>query len=133
MCTTSHYEIARGSEPRAEVDAADVLRASDEQAMFNRQLSTYRKVVGANLMFHREVYSLLRDMLRERMQKPFRFLDIACGDATASAAALQTCSIAHYYGIDLSPRSIELASESLKALPCAVELRCGDFVDAMSC
>ena len=37
--------------------------ADDAQAMFNRQLATYRKIVGANLMFHREVYGLLRNVL----------------------------------------------------------------------
>jgi hypothetical protein len=38
---------------RPRPDAAD-----PEQAMFNRQLATYRKVVRENLMFHREVYAL---------------------------------------------------------------------------
>ena len=104
----------------------------DSQAMFNRHLTTYRKIAGANLMFHREVYGLLQILLSQEMPKPFRFLDIACGDAVASAAALKGSTIAHYYGIDLSPRSLELASESLKALPCPADLRCCDFVEAMA-
>jgi hypothetical protein len=106
--------------------------ADDAQAMFNRQLATYRKIVGENLMFHREVYGLLRSVLSEEMQTPFKFLDIACGDASASAAALQASTIAHYYGIDLSARSLVLASEALKVLPCPVELRCRDFVQAIA-
>ena len=106
--------------------------ADETQAMFNKQLSAYRRIVGENLMFHREVYGLLRDVLSEQMPKPFRFLDIACGDASASAAALRDTTIAHYYGIDLSARSLELASENLKVLPCAFKLRCGDFAEAMT-
>ena len=72
------------------------------------------------------------DVLSEKMPRPFKFLDIACGDASASVAALKNTSIAHYYGIDLSARSLELASENLKVLPCPFELRCCDFADAMA-
>ena len=53
-------------------------RDDDEQAMFNRQLATYRKIVAANLMQHHEVYTLLGEVLSQSMNRPFRFLDIAC-------------------------------------------------------
>ncbi|KQV66045.1 class I SAM-dependent methyltransferase [Rhizobium sp. Root1220] len=106
--------------------------ADDAQAMFNKHLATYRKIVGENLMFHREVYGLLHNLLSQEMQKPFKFLDIACGDAVASAAALKGTAIDHYYGIDLSPQSLELARESLKDLPCPIDLQCCDFVEAMT-
>jgi SAM-dependent methyltransferase len=104
----------------------------DAQAMFNKHLATYRKIVRENLMFHREVYALLHNQICEQMQKRFKFLDIACGDAVASAAALKGTAISHYYGIDLSPHSLELAEESLGNLPCPVNLRCCDFVEAMA-
>lgn len=106
--------------------------ADDTYAVFNQQLSTYRKIVGENLMYHREVYALLKTTLCGQMPKPFSFLDIACGDASASATALVDTSIARYFGIDLSAKSLELASENLKALPCASELRCCDFAEAMA-
>jgi SAM-dependent methyltransferase len=111
---------------------APLLDADDTQALFNRQLAAYRKIVGENLMFHRQVYDLLRDVLSREMPRPFKFLDIACGDAVASAAALKGTSVDRYYCIDLSPQSLQLASEALKALPCPVELRCCDFVEAMA-
>ena len=57
----------------------------DTQALFNKQLAAYRKIVGENLMFHREVYGLLHDVLCEQMPMPFKFLDIACGDRFACA------------------------------------------------
>jgi SAM-dependent methyltransferase len=106
--------------------------ADDTFAVFNQQLSTYRRIVGENLMYHREVYGLLRDVLSGQAPKPFKFLDIACGDASASAAALKDTSIARYYGVDLSAQSLQLASENLKALSCAFELRCCDFAEAMT-
>ncbi|MEP7173015.1 MAG: class I SAM-dependent methyltransferase [Aestuariivirga sp.] len=104
----------------------------DTHAVFNEQLSTYRRIVGENLMYHREVYDLLKKLLSEQMPKPFTFLDIACGDASASAPALKDSSIARYYGIDLSARSLELASENLKVLPCVFDLQCCDFSEAMA-
>jgi hypothetical protein len=33
------------------------------QAMFNRQLATYRKITREYLMYHREVYGILREVL----------------------------------------------------------------------
>ncbi|WP_318013333.1 class I SAM-dependent methyltransferase [Mesorhizobium sp. BR115XR7A] len=111
---------------------APSLQADCAQALFNRQLAAYRKIVGENLMFHREVYGLLGELLSREMPRPFKFLDIACGDAVASAAALKGTSVDRYYGIDLSARSLQLASEALKVLTCPVELRCCDFVEAMA-
>lgn len=104
----------------------------ESQAMFNRQLATYRKIVGANLMYHREIYGLLNDVLSRDMARPFRFLDIACGDASASSRILEKSPIAHYYGVDLSPESLELAKAATAVLNCPAQLRCCDFADAMA-
>jgi hypothetical protein len=70
-------------------------------------------------------------VLADEAPKPFRFLDIACGDASASSAALKGSAIGSYFGIDLSPLSLELAREALKDLPCPVQLLLGDFSEAM--
>ncbi|TIQ27180.1 MAG: class I SAM-dependent methyltransferase [Mesorhizobium sp.] len=107
-------------------------KVAGSQDMFNRELDTYRRVVGANLMYHREVYGLLRGLLIEQAPASFRFLDIACGDAGASAAMLRTMAIGNYVGIDLSEASLRLAAQALDSLPCPVELRCGDFAQAMA-
>jgi len=106
--------------------------ATGSQDMFNQELDTYRRIVAANLMFHREVYRLLRDQLAEHAPASFRFLDVACGDAAASAAMLKTTAIGGYVGIDLSEASLRLAARVLEDLPCPVELRCGDFAAAMA-
>ena len=108
-----------------------LIGADDTHAVFNQQLSTYRKIVEENLMYHVEVYALLKSVLSDQIPKPFSFLDIACGDASASAKVLKHTSIARYFGIDLSARSLELASENLKVLPCPFDLRRCDFAEAM--
>lgn len=105
--------------------------AAGSQDMFNRELQTYRRIMGANLMFHREVYGILRGLLVEHAPASFRFLDIACGDASASAAMLRTMAIGNYVGIDLSKACLRLAAQELDGLPCPVELRCSDFAQAM--
>ncbi|RWM05325.1 MAG: class I SAM-dependent methyltransferase [Mesorhizobium sp.] len=106
--------------------------AAGAQDMFNSELETYRRIIGANLMFHQEIYHLLRDLLVEQAPASFRFLDVACGDASASAAMLRTTAIGNYVGIDLSEASLRLAARELDALPCPVELRCCDFAPAMA-
>lgn len=101
------------------------------QTLFDKGLATYRKVTVNNLMYHREVYAALHQILIEEMVKPFTFLDIACGDASASARALQGTAVNQYIGIDLSRPSLELADRELKSLPCKVRLECRDFVEAL--
>lgn len=54
------------------------------QAIFQTQWQTCRKVIERNYMFHREVYGLLHKILITEAPKPFRFLDIACGDGMAA-------------------------------------------------
>ncbi len=82
-------------------------------------------------MFHREVYSLLHKILITEAPKPFRFLDIACGDAMGSATALNGTEISRYIGIDLSEPALALAEETLKPLPCPVTLVQADFAEAL--
>jgi len=89
--------------------------ATGTQDIFNKELETYRRVVATNLMFHREVYGLLRDLLVEHAPGSFRFLDVACGDATASAAMLKTTAVGGYVGIDRSEASLRLADRARRA------------------
>ena len=57
-------------------------------ALYQRQWKLYRKVVDHNYLFHREAYAQLHRILADEGVRPFRFLDIACGDACATADAL---------------------------------------------
>ena len=70
-------------------------------ALFEQQWQLYRKFVGNNYFYHREVYAQLHRILVEEAVQPLRFLDIACGDARANVDALRGTRVAHYHGIDV--------------------------------
>jgi len=70
--------------------------------------------------------------LSQDAAQPFRFLDIACGDAGPSVAALAGTRIIHYHGIDQSAAALDLARATPTALPCPVTLEQRTFVEAMS-
>jgi len=114
------------------VRQAETVDATLSASHFQRQWSTYRKVIGNNYIFHREVYGLLREVLHDEAPAPFRFLDVACGDASASAAALRGTRIAHYHGIDLSVPALDLAEAALAGLGCPVTLERRDFAEALA-
>lgn len=103
----------------------------DSATVFQEEWEVYRKVVDNNYLFHREAYSVLRRVLLEEMATPFRFLDVACGDAGATVGALAGTQVAHYRGIDLSEPALALAKAALRALPCPVELIRQDFAEAL--
>jgi SAM-dependent methyltransferase len=99
--------------------------------LFQEQWQLYRKFVDNNYFYHREVYGQLHRILIEDAVQPFRFLDIACGDARTTVEALKGTRIAHYHGIDLSRVALELASKALETLACPVTLEHRDFVTAL--
>jgi hypothetical protein len=109
----------------------DTSQGDDPQAYFEDKLSSYQRIVHANLMFHREVYGLLRKILITEASRPFSLIDVACGDAAAMAQALTGLDIGRYDGIDLSPASLVDAKSALAQFPCPVTLHCRDFVDAL--
>ena len=100
-------------------------------ALFEQQWQVYRKVVDNNYLFHREAYARLHRILIDEAFPPFRFLDIACGDARATVGALRGTRVAHYHGIDLSQPALDLAIEALEELTCPVTLERRDFVEAL--
>jgi SAM-dependent methyltransferase len=100
-------------------------------SFFQQQWQIYRKFVDNNYFYHREVYFQLHRILVDEAVWPFRFLDIACGDARATVDALKGTRVAHYHGIDLSQAALDLASKALAALACPVKLQHRDFVEAL--
>jgi SAM-dependent methyltransferase len=77
------------------------------------------------------VYGILHRVLAA-IPAPFRFLDLACGDARGVVGALHGTSVAHYHGVDLSQPALDLAREALEELACPVVLDRRDFVAAMA-
>jgi ubiquinone/menaquinone biosynthesis C-methylase UbiE len=100
-------------------------------ALFQRQWKLYRKVVDNNYLFHREAYAQLHRILVDEAVQPFRFLDIACGDARSTVDALKGTRVAHYHGIDLCQAGLDLAASALTTLGCPVTLDQLDFVEAL--
>jgi SAM-dependent methyltransferase len=100
--------------------------------LFQDSWKRYRVMVDNNYLFHREAYGGLRRVLDKDYPRPFRFLDIACGDASAAAIALRGTSIAHYRGVDFSAAALTLAAVNLRVLGCPVDLTECDFLDIES-
>ncbi len=99
---------------------------------FQRQWATYQKLVDSDELSHREVGKLLHDALNESFDRPFSFLDIACGDASEMRSALSGTKTRHYHGVDLSEPALGLAANNLKDMPFEVELDHRDFVEAVT-
>ena len=112
---------------------AETLDAPPESAasIFQREWRLYRKIVDHNYIFHHEAYTRLRKALVEEATRPFRFLDLACGDAGLIAEALRGVEVASYFGVDLSAEGLRLASQALGVSCVATAGRlCGDPCDA---
>jgi SAM-dependent methyltransferase len=99
---------------------------------FQQDWTIYRKLVDNNYLFHREAYGRLRRLLEEEVAPGFRFLDIACGDASATFTAIEGTPIGKYHGIDLSRPALDLARKQLAGLACPVVLEERDFFEALT-
>lgn len=114
-----------------EIDSAGAEPDRSTVALFQQEWQIYRKMVDNNYLFHHEAYGRLHRLLVEEIDRPFRFLDIACGDAAASAGALRGTRVAHYHGIDFSRAALSIAERNLSALGCPMTLEERDFREAL--
>src|SRR5262245_65577407 len=105
----------------------------DEESMqaFRHQWQIYSKVVDTDYLSHQAVQAVLHQELVTDVNRPFRFLDLACGDARLTVAALQGTRVIHYHGIDLSAPALAMARQTVKTLACPAKLEEQDFVTAM--
>ena len=99
---------------------------SEAVRAFFSQWDIYRLCIEHNTLFHREVGAILRRELQEQ-SRPFTFLDLACGDAEVTAAALRETKVTAYTGVDFSAPAIALATEKTAALACPCRFREQDF------
>jgi SAM-dependent methyltransferase len=104
---------------------------SSAAGIFQREWSLYRKIVDLNYCAHREVYKRLRRVLIEESERPFRFVDLACGDAVGVVGALHGTDVVAYAGVDLSSEALGLATQALALLSCPVSLIEADFAEAL--
>lgn len=97
------------------------------EEFFGKQWQIYQKVLNNNYMGHREIYRVLHSFLVNYFQKPFKLLDLGCGDASFTSKALLNTSISSYHGVDLSIPALEIAKENLAIIHCDTTLIPGDF------
>ena len=95
---------------------------------FFSQWEIYRLCIEHNTLHHREVGDILRRELLAR-PKPFTFLDLACGDADLTAAALQDTKVRCYTGVDFSAPALALAAGKIAEPGCPRTLHEADFTD----
>lgn len=95
---------------------------------FFSQWEIYRLCIEHNTLHHREVGEILRRELLARTE-PFTFLDLACGDADLTAAALQETKVSAYTGVDFSAPALALAANKIAELGCPRTLHEADFTD----
>jgi len=93
---------------------------------FFSQWEIYRLCIEHNTLFHREVGEILHRELVARTQ-PFTFLDLACGDADLTAAALRGTKVSTYTGVDFSAPALALAGNKTTELGCPRSLHEADF------
>jgi SAM-dependent methyltransferase len=115
----------------ARTEARPARASLPTQQIFQRDWQIYRKMIDNNYLFHREAYSCLHHVLASEIDHPFSFLDIACGDASASISALRGTTVAHYEGIDLSRAALDMADALLPELGCPYVLNEGDFAELL--
>lgn len=113
------------------VSAGSDVAASKAMEIFAQQWQLYSKILDHDYLFNAGAYAALRRFLDEEVARPFRFLDLACGDASGIARALKGTQIGGYRGIDLAEPALNLARENLKTLACEVQLEEADFTEAL--
>ena len=90
--------------------------ADSNNEFFNERWRLYQKVLNNNYMGHQEIYSILHEFLVSYYNKPFKMLDLGCGDASFTAHALLNTNINVYFGIDLSEPALEIAHDNMAKL-----------------
>lgn len=99
--------------------------------IFQNQWEIYRKFLKHDYLSNGEACRALHRFLTHEVARPFRILDLACGDASVIVGALAGTAIEQYRGVDLSAPALELAAQSLSALSCPVALVEADFTTVL--
>ena len=115
------------------VKASQLAATGDITALeiFQNQWDVYRKFLKHDYLSNAKAAAALREFLTGEVTRPYRFLDLACGDASGIVPMLAQTPIEQYRGVDLSAPALALAKDNLAALPCTVMLDEADFSTAM--
>ena len=102
--------------------------APEALKMFQFEWGIYHKLVRSNEMQHREIGRLLRQEIDGRFDRPFAFLDLACGDSSLAHTILRGTQVARYEGIDLSRPALECGARVMQDVSYDVTLSEEDMV-----
>lgn len=97
--------------------------------IFIKNWSIYRKIIANDNMSHKAGYSKLKQIISDEMQRPFTFVDLACGDAYYSSKILKETNARKYTGLDISEQALSLASENFKGFHIEADFIKADFID----
>jgi len=114
-------------------NAGQVATGADVTALeiFQNQWDVYLKFLKYDYLSNAEAAAALGAFLTGEVGRPYRFLDLACGDASGIVPTLARTPIEQYRGVDLSAPALALAKDNLAALPCTVMLDEADFSTGM--
>ena len=82
--------------------------------IFIKNWRIYEKIIENDNMSHRAGYAILKEILTYEMQRPFSFIDIACGDAGYSSKVLRDTLVREYIGIDVADEALGYARENFR-------------------
>jgi SAM-dependent methyltransferase len=99
--------------------------------IFQNQWDVYRKFLQHDYLSNRAACAVLRAYLLDELSRPFRILDLACGDASNIVEALSGMPVEGYRGVDLALPALQMAASNLASLSCPVELDECDFTTAI--
>lgn len=95
-------------------ESASPQKAEDVGEFFSGAWTAYKKCLEANILRHREFFSLLGKELNSRIPPGGVVMDLACGDASNIVGVLPEGI--HYLGVDLAKPALDLASHKLKSV-----------------
>ena len=118
-------------------ETAEMMKASqdrtgtDQLSFFRYEWGIYQKLLRSNEMNHQDVAAILRLIIDESFDRPFRFIDLACGDSSVAKTILGGTRVTHYLGIDLSRPALVEAEKCMTDAPYEVDFLSEDMVAAV--
>jgi len=97
--------------------------------VFLKSWQVYQDIIAHNYMFHNEISSAVREVLRRfNPDQKLNVLDLGCGDGSMTLTLLPPERIATYIGCDLSKPALDIAQRQIEALSLCAKLLCDDML-----
>jgi len=99
--------------------------------LFTTGWRAYKAILEHDYLWHSVAGSVLKEQLQERFghDRPFKFLDLACGDACVTAGVLKDFPLAQYTGVDSSREALKQAETYTNLLGPGHRLVISDYLE----